>query len=586
MSTGSVAPRRTPYLATSLVAVLILARALAMGHRDLPWSVWSPAAFVWHDVAVGFVFWAIDAALRRPRWMWAPYAAIAGYAALNVPVAWVLSSPLTVPMWRAVGGPLADSIWYYVTASSLGAIALVALAAIALPWLMGRLGSRVRLVLTTGAAVLVVVGPWSASRVDTRGMHRNAVTALISTATPRIAARTEVADWRASPVADGATEDLSGLGGVARGRNVVLVVLESTAAQYLAIHGAPDDPTPNFTALARQALVFESAYAAYPESIKGLFAVLCARAPAFDVTAEEHAASACAPLPALLSDAGYRTGLFHSGRFAYLGMQSVVDQQRFDTAEDAGAIGGNVQSSFGVDEPATVARMLAWIDRLETGRRFFLTYLPAAGHHPYAAPNAGPFDGQGDFAAYKNAIFDGDRALGTLVAGLRARGLEDRTLFVVIGDHGEAFEQHAANLGHSLFLYEENVRVPFVIAVPAGGIAPARVSRVASVVDTSPTILDLLGLPASPLHEGASLLLPRERMALFHTDYAVGWLGLRDRCWKAIVDLDSRRPRLFDVCRDPKETDDRSLGRPDLAEAYRDRLERWASATRAAILKR
>jgi arylsulfatase A-like enzyme len=267
-------------------------------------------------------------------------------------------------------------------------------------------------------------------------------------------------------------------------------------------------------------------------------------------------------------------------------MQSVVDQQRFDTAEDAGAIGGNVQSSFGVDEPATVARMLAWVDRLESGRRFFLTYLPAAGHHPYATPTPGPFAGQDEFTAYKNAIFDGDRALGTLLAGLRARGLENQTLFVIVGDHGEAFGRHAANVGHSLFIYEENVRVPLAIAVPGGDVPPARINRVASVVDTSPTILDLLGLPAAPLHEGVSLLLPRERMALFHTDYASGWLGLRDRCWKAIVEVDSRRPRLFDLCRDPLETEDRSTERPDLAEAYRDRLERWASATRAAILKR
>ena len=40
-------------------------------------------------------------------------------------------------------------------------------------------------------------------------------------------------------------------------------------------------------------------------------------------------------------------------------------------------------------------------------------------------------------------------------------------------------------------------------------------------------------------------------MALFFTDYALGWLGLRDGCWKFLLELDSKRSQLFDVCRDP-----------------------------------
>ncbi len=95
------------------------------------------------------------------------------------------------------------------------------------------------------------------------------------------------------------------------------------------------------------------------------------------------------------------------------------------------------------------------------------------------------------------------------------------------------------------------------------------------MIDIAPTILDLLGLPAAPLHEGASLLKPRERMALFFTDYALGWLGLRDGCWKAIVEVESRRSRLFDVCRDPGETSDLSREQADRADAYRERLEAW-----------
>src|SRR5207247_10481604 len=80
---------------------------------------------------------------------------------------------------------------------------------------------------------------------------------------------------------------------------------------------------------------------------------------------------------------GYRTALFHSGRFHYLGMDEVVRQRGFQILADAGDIGGNHESSFGVDDGATVQQMFNWIDSIQRGESFFITYLPVAGHHPY-----------------------------------------------------------------------------------------------------------------------------------------------------------------------------------------------------------
>ena len=486
---------------------------------------------------------------------------------------------------RAGGGPLVDSIVHYATPLNVAAVAGLILIAVLAPVLLERLPSRAYAALGIAGVALVAAGPFAAPPGDTMGRHRNAVTALIESARERVPRQEDSADWRRSPFAAPPGEDLTRYRGTAAGRNVVLIVLESTAARALRPYGAADDPMPHLSAFAKEAVLFEHAYAVYPESIKGLFATLCSRAPAFDVSAEAHAASACAPLPQVLRDAGYRTAIFHSGRFAYLGMRELVDRVRFETAEDAGDIGGEIQSSFGVGEPAAVARMLAWIDALPPDEPFFLSYLPAAGHHPYLSPGGGPFDADTDPGAYRNALYDGDRALGVLFDGLRARGLTDRTLFVVMGDHGEAFGEHAGNFGHSLFIHEENVRVPYLIAMPGGPLEPARVARVVSVVDTAPTVLDLLGLPASPLHEGGSMLAPSPRLALFFTDYALGWLGLRDGCWKFQHELESQRSRLFDVCRDPGERHDVASDHVERVRAYRQRVVAWSSAQRAAIEK-
>lgn len=558
------------------------AKALTLSRQHVPLSAWSPIAYFWQDVLAALVFFAIDRRVRRPAAAWSAYALLTAYAALNVPITLVLSSPLTWTMMRAARGALAGAVAHYVTAVNVLAVAAIAALAIVLPLVLRRRGLRIGPRTVALAVAIVAAGPFATSRIDTLGLHRNALGALVATGLPRVAPAVAQADWRASPFPHLPGDDLSSLRGSMQGRNVVLVVLESTGARRLATYGAPVDPMPNLTALARRAIVFERAYAVYPESIKGLFATLCSRYPAFDTAPELYADVPCRPLPGILARAGYRTALFHSGRFAYLGMAAMVERRGFEVLEDAGAIGGQVDSSFGVDDASTVQRALQWIASLG-GQRFFLTYLPIAGHSPYESATPGPFRGRDDVTRYLNALHEGDEALGALLDGLRRLGLEENTLVIVFGDHGEAFGEHPGNFAHTLFIHEENIRVPYVIAAPGAISGQRRVRRLASVIDTAPTIVDLLGLPADGLHQGTSLLGPEPRMALFFTDYSIGWLGLADGCWKYLYDMDAGRSRLFDVCADPGESRDRAAEFAARVSAYRARVRAWAAAQKAAL---
>jgi phosphoglycerol transferase MdoB-like AlkP superfamily enzyme len=438
------------------------------------------------------------------------------------------------------------------------------------------------------AFVISLVGLYGSSRTDTRGLDRNPFGALIATALPRVSAASVSTDgdWRASPFDMPDADDLTWLRGTMRGRNVVLVILESTGARHLRTYGAAQDPMPRLSELARDALIFDRAYSVYPESIKGLFAALCSRYPAFDTSPEIYAEVPCASIAATLRNAGYRTALFHSGRFAYLGMKSVIEHRGFDVLEDAGSIGGNVRSSFGVDDSATVRRALEWIDGGKEQEPFFIAYLPTSGHSPYTTSRPGPFQPSSDFWRYMNALHQGDEALGQLLDGLRARHLDSNTLFVVFGDHGEAFGEHPGNFAHTFFINEENVRIPYVIAAPGAIARERRVERTGSVLDTAPTVLDLLGLPRDRGHQGATLLDPQPRMALFYTDYSLGWLGLADGCWKYMYQVDSRQSRLFDTCTDPGETLDRSPEEPARTDAYRARVTGWAAAQKDLVRNR
>jgi arylsulfatase A-like enzyme len=378
-------------------------------------------------------------------------------------------------------------------------------------------------------------------------------------------------------------EDLSAWHGAAKGRNVVLILLESAGAEYMRPYGAPSDPMPNLSDLAQSSLVFENAYSVYPESIRGLFSVLCSRYPAMDTQQESYARIATPGLASVLKAAGYHTALFHSGRFMYLGMEAVIENRGYEVLEDAGAISGNHKSSFGVDEPSTVRRALVWVDSLPPNERFFLTYLPIAGHHPYDTPEAGPFPEHQEQDRYLNALFYSDSSIGMLLEGLRGRRLDGNTLFVIFGDHGEAFGQHPGNYAHSQFIYEENVHVPYLIAMPGVMTKQIRIARPISLIDTAPTIIDLMGLQSPPDYQGASALDSHPSMTLFYTDYSLVFLGLRDGSWKYIYELDSERSKLFDLIQDPAETIDLSRQQPERVAAYEDLLLRWSKSQKALI---
>ena len=586
MDAAQTAESRAPLRAVCLLATLVAAKAITLLGTDVPVSPWAPATYIWQDVLVAGLFFLVDASLKREQIGWSLYAAIVLYAAINVPVTRVLSTPLTWTIIGAAGGPLADSIAHYVTPRNLTALAVPVIVGAALPWRLRTRTIAIGLRTIVTATVVAAVGCAGVAHVDTRGLHRSAVGALVATAVPRVAATPGTVDWRSSPYPSSPGPSLMQLAGSLTGRNVVLIVLESTPARHLGLYGAPGDPTPHLTALARNGIVFDRAYAVYPESIKGLFATLCSRYPAFDVPPEMLREVPCASLARILKNAGYRTSMFHSGRFTYLGMDAVIRNRGFDLLEDAGAIGGRINSSFGVDEASTVDRMLGWIDSLDRTDRFFLTYLPIAGHHPYASSGTGPFEGSGDFPAYLNALHEGDEALGQFLRGLRERRLDENTLFIVFGDHGEAFGEHPGNFAHTLFIYDENVRVPYVIAAPGRIAGQVRVARPASIIDTAPTVLHLLGLGGQTGYQGASLLLPNARMALFYTDYSLGYVGLTDACWKYLHALDTGRSQLFDTCSDPLERHDRAREFPDRVAAYRDQLKAWAAAQKDAIERR
>jgi membrane-anchored protein YejM (alkaline phosphatase superfamily) len=120
----------------------------------------------------------------------------------------------------------------------------------------------------------------------------------------------------------------------------------------------------------------------------------------------------------------------------------------------------------------------------------------------FGEPHA-PYHGKGTpKQRYLQEIGRVDKALGRLLRHLDDSGLSTRTLVVISADHGEAFFEHGVG-NHATIVYEEVARIPLLVRGP--GVVARPIDEPVTLLDITPTILDLFGLPAPGAFMGQSL---------------------------------------------------------------------------------
>jgi arylsulfatase A-like enzyme len=108
-------------------------------------------------------------------------------------------------------------------------------------------------------------------------------------------------------------------------------------------------------------------------------------------------------------------------------------------------------------------------------------------------------------ALYDAEIAAVDDAFGALVDRLDRLAPGARTAVFFVGAHGEELADHGG-WGHGATLYEEQLRVPFLMRLPGGLGAGAVRPGPAEQIDLVPTVLELAGLEVPALLPGRSLL--------------------------------------------------------------------------------
>jgi choline-sulfatase len=361
-------------------------------------------------------------------------------------------------------------------------------------------------------------------------------------------------------------------------RNVVLITLDTTRADALGGYGRTPSVTPMLDALASESVLYTQAHTVAPLTLPAHASMLTGLVP-LRHSVRDNGTSAL-PSDALsvaemARDEDVDTAAFVSSSVLHA---SFGLDQGF-ALYDAPTAGERGQSSFAERSAADTARAaIRWLRTRDAEKRFLLWVHVFDPHSPYAAPESFAQAAGGD--AYLGEVAFVDHAVGELLAALRAEGVLDRTLVVVVADHGESLGEHGEPT-HGAYCYEATLRVPLLVRYPEA--VGERRDDPASVVDVAPTIVEALELGALPEVDGLSLFrrrVPADRGAYFecystYLDY--GWsqlAGWVDANGKYIA---SSAPELYDLDQDARELRNLLPGRETERAAFERRIAEIAA---------
>jgi arylsulfatase len=131
-------------------------------------------------------------------------------------------------------------------------------------------------------------------------------------------------------------------------------------------------------------------------------------------------------------------------------------------------------------------------------------------------------------AVYDGGVAYADAQFGLLMAGLQDRGVLDRAVVVVFGDHGEQLGEDGL-FQHCCGVSDGETHVPLLVRLPGGKNGGRRVSGLVELVDVMPTLVELAGaVPPAGIHgHSFAAALRGEPFTGRPVAYTEGGLGMR-----------------------------------------------------------
>jgi arylsulfatase A-like enzyme len=346
--------------------------------------------------------------------------------------------------------------------------------------------------------------------------------------------------------------------------NIVFLIMESVGTRYIfdTSDGNPM-PMPFLHKISQEGWFLKKHYTTSNVSTKAVFSLLSGFYDFFN--RETFGTRSDAEVPAIYRwlGEGYDSFLVTPSSISWYfptrfvknsGLSDIhsYENLKFEIKEEFHSLGHYIAR----DEIQTVD---FFIQRLSKAREPFLgIYISFTAHFPYFdyGENYRIMKDDGRLIdRYYNNLYLLDHMVKRIYDYLQEQGLLERTILVVIGDHGQAFGQHHPNnFMHYRYSYNENLETPAILYQPAL-FKPKTLGFPTSHVDILPTLLDAMRVSySSTAFDGESLFnKSSNRKPIFFYGYEESISSLDSHFIKVQYSLNKKRCWAFDLKLDPGE---------------------------------
>lgn len=330
-------------------------------------------------------------------------------------------------------------------------------------------------------------------------------------------------------------------------KNVVIILLESTSAEFMAFEGNSNDYTPTLDRLAKEGVYYANAYSTGTHTCNAIYSVVASMPSYVDIHPMQEGAgfSLDTIYEQLSSDPKFTTLFFITHDPNFDNVRDFVTAQGFERLVSLEDYEGDANYEtyswkvWGVDDHLMFERVIKELNRVDkTGNNFAAVCLTCSNHIPYNVPYVEGFEPRSSSAEFQ-ALEYTDWSLGHFFELASKCDWFDDTLFVITGDHGAAYS-------NDYEIEESFNHVPLIFYSPKH-IKPEVRDDLASQMDITPTAMSMLGKEYNNHTMGIDLTRQSRRMIPYGAD---GHIAARDHRWIYNYDVYNDIEFLYDTSAD------------------------------------
>ena len=347
-----------------------------------------------------------------------------------------------------------------------------------------------------------------------------------------------------------------------KGKNVIFVILESTAFERTPIGGGERSKLLFLTDLSKKSISFVSHRTVFPATTRSILSLFCSNNPGTDYESVTRITDSfdCISVFDVFRKNGYSTSFYSPVTLDFDSFENLKMIKRIDHVFEPSEIirNGAFKRQFGtetaIEEEIVQDDFFNYIKSVKYEKKpFFALYFPYWTHAPYEVP----FEDTSKLGHleryYKSQEYMNEK-MKEFLNRLEEENILENSIVVFTSDHGEGFGRKVGNFIHPNYLWDENLHVPFLIYIK--GItdkSPETITNPTTVLDVAPTMAALAGIEPESSWNGSNMFDGTAKPVFIYTRAMNLHSGILDGNCKFFFNHVTDENYYFDLKSDPME---------------------------------